>query len=141
MIGDGTACHFGQWLHANQGFLPLPEQFEYIQSLHASFHLAAAKLAVAVKGNKKPPELKRQMEVLQGFSNQLIAALSEVKASLFPLRRSVSPMPGDEVGVQRKIPCPRDVLQIVAMPCELSEIFPITLCVSAVHGNTQPRRM
>jgi hypothetical protein len=93
MIGDGTACHFGQWLHANQGFLPLPEQFEYIQSLHASFHLAAAKLAVAVKGNTNPQELKRQMEVLQGFSNQLIAALSEVKVSLFPLRRSVAPMP------------------------------------------------
>jgi len=93
MIGDGTACHFGQWLHANKEFLPLPEQFEYIQSLHAIFHLAAAELAISVKANQNPQdkrrqeirreELKRQIDVLQGFSNQLITALSEVKASLF----------------------------------------------------------
>lgn len=62
-------------------------------SLHAIFHLAAAELAISVKANQNPQEkrrqeirreeLKRQIDVLQGFSNQLITALSEVKASLF----------------------------------------------------------
>ncbi len=91
VVGDGTACSFGQWFHANKEALPYPDQFEYIEALHAIFHLAAAEIATAVKVNQNHKEIKRQKAELQNFSNQLIAALIEVRASLYPLGRS--PMP------------------------------------------------
>jgi hypothetical protein len=87
VVGDGTACSFGQWFHANKEALPYPDQFEYIESLHAIFHIAAAEIAAAVKANQNHKEIKRQIVELQSLSNQLIAALSEVKASLFPVIR------------------------------------------------------
>jgi hypothetical protein len=85
VIQEGTTCSFGQWLHANKGALPFPDQFEYIDSLHATFHIAAAEMVVAVKANRNHKEIERQLVELQGLSNQLITALSEVKASLFPI--------------------------------------------------------
>jgi len=93
VIGDGTACSFGQWFHANKEALPLPDQFEYIESLHAIFHLAAAEMTTAVKANQNHKEIKRQIVELQKLSNQLIAALSEVKASLFPSGRQAIDTP------------------------------------------------
>jgi hypothetical protein len=87
VVGDSACCNFGQWLHANKEALPYPDQFEYIEALHAIFHLAAAEMATAVKANQNQKEIKRQVVELQKFSNQLIAALSEVKASLLPVGR------------------------------------------------------
>lgn len=91
VIGDSTACNFGVWLHANKEALPYPDQFEYIQSLHAIFHIAAAEMATAVKANQNHKEIKRQVVELQKFSNQLIDALGEVRASLHPSRRPAIP--------------------------------------------------
>jgi len=91
VVGDGTACTFGQWLHANKEALPYQDQFEYIEALHAIFHIAAAEMATAAKSTQNHKEIKRQTVDLQNLSNQLIAALGEVRASLYPLGRS--PMP------------------------------------------------
>lgn len=91
VVGDGTVCSFGQWFHANKELLPFPDQFEYIHSLHAIFHIAAAEMAAAAKANQNHKEIKRQTVELQKLSNQLIAALSEVRASLYPLGQSPTP--------------------------------------------------
>ena len=45
IIRDSTTCSFGQWLHANKESLPYPEQFDYIQSLHAIFHPSSTNYA------------------------------------------------------------------------------------------------
>jgi len=93
VVGDGTVCSFGQWFHANKEALPFPDQFEYIQALHAIFHIAAAEMAAAAKANQNHQEIKRQIDELQNLSNQLIAALREVRASLYPLGRPAIPIP------------------------------------------------
>ena len=91
VVRDSAACNFGQWLHANKGNLPFPDQFEYIDALHAIFHIAAAEMAVAVQTNQNRKEIERQLRELQSFSNRLIAALSEVRASLSPDRQQIPP--------------------------------------------------
>jgi len=91
IVGDDRVCNFGQWLHANKAALPFPEQFEYIQALHAIFHLAASEMAAAAKTTQNHNEIKRQINELQNLSNQLIAALSEVRVSLFPVKRQTIP--------------------------------------------------
>jgi hypothetical protein len=93
VIGDDAVCSFGQWLHANKEALPFPDRFEHIGILHAAFHSAAAEMTTAVKTKQNHMEIKRQIVELQNLSNQLIAALSAVKASLYPLKRSAIPMP------------------------------------------------
>jgi hypothetical protein len=93
VVQDGVACSFGKWLHANKALLPFPEQFEYIQALHAIFHIAAAEMVVAVQTHQDIDEIKRRLRELQRLSNQLIAALSEVKASLFPIRQRATTLP------------------------------------------------
>jgi hypothetical protein len=100
VVRADAACSFGQWLHANQGALPFPDQFAQIETLHAAFHFAAAEMAAAVKANQNHKEIKRQMVELQSLSAQLIAALSAVKANLYPLGQT--PMPETRPGTSSR---------------------------------------
>jgi phasin family protein len=72
-------------------------------ALRTVFHIAAAEMAVAVKANNNHKEIARQLVELQRLSNQLIAALSEVKASLFPIRQRAITNPNDAVALQSSI--------------------------------------
>jgi len=88
-LRDSTACSFGKWLHANKAALPFPKQFEYIQAVHAVFHIAAAEMAVAIQESHKRIEIEQRLRELQSLSNRLIAALGEVKASLATLDQAI----------------------------------------------------
>jgi hypothetical protein len=88
-LRDSTTCSFGKWLHANKAALPFPEQFEYIQAVHAIFHIAAAEMAVAIQESHKRIEIEQRLRELQSLSNRLIKALSEVKASLTTLDQAM----------------------------------------------------
>lgn len=79
-VRDDKACSLGKWLHANHR--TPAAQFEKLEPLHTAFHCAAAEVAAAINGNRNAKEIERQMGELQSLSNQLVAALKEVKASL-----------------------------------------------------------
>jgi hypothetical protein len=82
VVRDDKACSLGKWLHANKGAPRYSVQIERIEPIHAAFHSAAAEVAAAINANRNSKEIERQMGELQNLSNQLVAALKEVKASL-----------------------------------------------------------
>jgi hypothetical protein len=78
-VRDDKACSLGKWLHANKA---PPISSGQIERIHAAFHSAAADVAAAINANRDAKEIERQMGELQSLSNQLVAALKDVKASL-----------------------------------------------------------
>ena len=79
LVGDDSACQFGQWLLASPEAFRTPGQFERVRALHREFHDEAAGIARALRDHQSRDSLETRLRVLEGLSDRLIDTLHVAK--------------------------------------------------------------